>query len=432
MNQIIRETTGKHFEGLNWWQRKGFLLIFGGTFVYVYAGTFKHQCVDNGNPAGIQDFNKIRICWSLFGRVRSRLFGRLMETPVAPTLRPSVYTTFAKILGIDLSECRYPLESYKSLAHVFARTLKEHARPICCPNDSDVLVVPCDGEIVNLAEVDFNAERLEQLSSERESPTRSAQGLIGPVKGATFRVESFLGFDPRFNIRTNPVTQGDVKLPTTAAPSDVTEQLLTGSVQNEIDMGITKKGPKKRFVYAVIYLAPHNYHHFHAPCEFAIQVRRHMPGLVLPVFKRLAKRLNDLFSVNERVVLSGRWKYGQLHYAAVAAYNVGHIRLKYEPDFKTNCHRVGLYPTGRVMSSLSYMDPEYDQEFIRPTVRESSDIPSLKAHWVEKGERIGEFRLGSTVVLIFEVPQTFQWDVSIGEKVRMGQPLGRVMNKHSS
>lgn len=88
------------------------------------------------------------------------------------------------------------------------------------------------------------------------------------------------------------------------------------------------------------------------------------------------------------------------------------------------------------MSSLSYMDPEYDQEFIRPAVRDTagllklfqnflmllffalrntsidkSDTPSVKAHWIQKGERLGEFRLGSTVVLLLEVPPEFQWDV---------------------
>lgn len=35
----------------------------------------------------------------------------------------------------------------------------------------------------------------------------------------------------------------------------------------------------------------------------------------------------------------------------------------------------------------------------------------VRAQWVTKGERLGEFRMGSTIVLILEVPLTFKWDV---------------------
>ena len=42
------------------------------------------------------------------------------------------------------------------------------------------------------------------------------------------------------------------------------------------------------------------------------------------------------------------------------------------------------------------------------------------------GEEVGGFLLGSTIVLVFEAPESFTFDVQPGEKVRVGQALGRV------
>ena len=41
-----------------------------------------------------------------------------------------------------------------------------------------------------------------------------------------------------------------------------------------------------------------------------------------------------------------------------------------------------------------------------------------------KGEEMGGFELGSTVVLCFEAPTEFKFDVRVGDKVKMGQKLG--------
>ncbi|KAL8431859.1 hypothetical protein ACSSS7_004988 [Eimeria intestinalis] len=54
----------------------------------------------------------------------------------------------------------------------------------------------------------------------------------------------------------------------------------------------------------------------------------------------------DIFNVQERVVLSGSWIGGCLHLAAVAACNVGDIRLEKEPDLRTNRDRVVLRHLG--------------------------------------------------------------------------------------
>lgn len=122
----------------------------------------------------------------------------------------------------------------------------------------------------------------------------------------------------------------------------------------------------------------------------------------------MAGVLKDLFVLNERVALLGRWKYGMFSMVPVGATNVGSIVINFDKDLRTNVKQA--YRHGQCT------EVRYDQ-----------------ASWlskglvVPKGEEMGGFKLGSTVVLVFEAPeQGFTFTLEPGQQVRVGQSLGHL------
>jgi phosphatidylserine decarboxylase len=105
--------------------------------------------------------------------------------------------------------------------------------------------------------------------------------------------------------------------------------LNTNTMKDEHVMNY--KQPENRLYYCVIYLAPGDYHRFHSPTNWVIHTRRHVAGELYSVSPYMAKILKDLFVLNERVVLLGRWKYGFFSMSPVGATNVGSIRINFDP-----------------------------------------------------------------------------------------------------
>ena len=48
---------------------------------------------------------------------------------------------------------------------------------------------------------------------------------------------------------------------------------------------------------------------------------------------------------------------------------------------------------------------------------------------VEKGQHFGLFNLGSTIVLVFEAPEHFKFEVQPGQRVLMGEAIGDCQTK---
>lgn len=157
--------------------------------------------------------------------------------------------------------------------------------------------------------------------------------------------------------------------------------------------------------FAVIYLAPGDYHRFHSPTNWVVERRRHFRGELYSVSPYIAQRLSNLFILNERVALLGRWRYGFFSMIPVGATNVGSIRINFDQELRTNVKE--QRPLAGTYSEATY--------------GKASRL--LGGQPLSKGEEMGGFLLGSTIVLVWESPE-FTFDVEPGQKVKVGQRLG--------
>jgi phosphatidylserine decarboxylase len=99
-----------------------------------------------------------------------------------------------------------------------------------------------------------------------------------------------------------------------------------------------------------------------------------VPGTLLPVKKSSLEKNRGLFIRNERVLLECISGEVLFYFVAIGALNVGKIRLFREPKLQTNI-------------------PGKDS-------RNIYDYPDLIR--IRKGEDMGVFEMGSSVILIFE------------------------------
>lgn len=144
-----------------------------------------------------------------------------------------------------------------------------------------------------------------------------------------------------------------------------------------------------------------------------------------------AHKMPGLFALNERILLAGVWPHGLFTFTAVGAYNVGSIALCLE-EVKVE-ERMPPLPFHLPRPSVSPQNLQTNKKG-RYQFGSFSDTPLSaagdKGVALSRGDRVGVFKLGSSVVLLFEAPRGFTFVVKPGQKVFHGQPLGHIARPH--
>ena len=153
----------------------------------------------------------------------------------------------------------------------------------------------------------------------------------------------------------------------------------------------------------------------------------------------LQRTLPGLFTLNERVVLLGRWRWGFFSCTPVGATNVGSIKINFDRELRTNSLTTDTAADRAAEEAVACGEPY--SGFAEATYEGASRL--LGGHALKRGEEMGGFQLGSTIVLVFEAPKGrrrsfdegyvegprrggWRWAISQGQRVKVGQALGWV------
>ncbi|WP_445400788.1 archaetidylserine decarboxylase [Zobellella sp. An-6] len=151
--------------------------------------------------------------------------------------------------------------------------------------------------------------------------------------------------------------------------------------------------------FATIYLAPRDYHRIHMPLDGVLRTMIYVPGELFSVNPLTAERVPELFARNERVVCIFDTAAGPMALVLVGATIVASIETVWAGTITP--------PVGRRVQRWDY-DP--------------ATAPRLA-----KGEEMGRFKLGSTVVCLFAPGRVALSDsLRPGTPTRMGTEFGRL------
>ncbi|MDN4587293.1 phosphatidylserine decarboxylase [Xenophilus aerolatus] len=149
--------------------------------------------------------------------------------------------------------------------------------------------------------------------------------------------------------------------------------------------------------FATLYLSPRDYHRIHMPCDGRLTRMVYVPGELFSVNPTTARGVPGLFARNERVVCVFESERGPFVLVLVGATIVG--------SMATVWHGVVNPPRGGEVREWRYDDREIV---------------------LKKGEEMGRFLLGSTVVMLFPRPAlVFNPEWAPGRAIRLGEAMAQ-------
>lgn len=148
--------------------------------------------------------------------------------------------------------------------------------------------------------------------------------------------------------------------------------------------------------FATIYLSPRDYHRIHMPLTGRLQQMRYVPGKLFSVNPRTARTVPNLFARNERVVVEFATDQGPIVLVLVGAIFVGSMETVWAGQITP--------PYGKGIQHWTY-----DGE---------------QAITLQKGQEMGRFNMGSTVVMLLPKQVVeFKIDLVSELPLMMGQAM---------
>ena len=153
--------------------------------------------------------------------------------------------------------------------------------------------------------------------------------------------------------------------------------------------------------FITIYLSPRDYHRVHMPMPGKLISQTHVPGRLFSVAPHTVRAVKNVFARNERLVCQFENMFGGMTMVMVGAINVAAIETVWD----------GLVtpPAGRQILNVDYT--------------------SRQSILLAKGDEMGRFNMGSTVILLFDKPVSWHKQLAPGKTLRMGQPLALMSRK---
>ncbi|KAK3057344.1 phosphatidylserine decarboxylase 1 [Extremus antarcticus] len=444
----------------------------------------------------------VQIMSTLPLKFMSRIWGKFNELTIPYYLRVPGFKLYGFVFGVNFDEISEPdLHTYRNLAEFFYRTLKPGLRPL--DPHPNALLSPADGRVIQFGYIEHGeveqvkgvtysvdallgaepttgtnhhqhqSEHTSNIADSPNSPQPSkdrrkedgesevirSDEEFAQVNGISYTLPNLFSGDTSSKNRMNRHREGG---PASNTGSDT---LLGGPVDQSTrpahgaeaevsaDLALSPHAPKPWYYpatadvpmglyYCVVYLAPGDYHRFHSPVSWVVESRRHFAGELYSVSPYLQRTLPGLFTLNERVVLLGRWKYGFFSYTPVGATNVGSIVVNFDRELRTNSLLTDTLADRAAEEAQNKGEPYAG--YAEATYASSS--PVLGGHALRRGEEMGGFQLGSTIVMVFEAPKGirpsfdegvtvdahgeverkggWRWNIQKGQLVKVGEKLG--------
>lgn len=151
--------------------------------------------------------------------------------------------------------------------------------------------------------------------------------------------------------------------------------------------------------FSTIYLSPKDYHRVHMPIDGQLKKMAYVPGRLFSVNQATANQIPGVFARNERLICHFESEHGPFIMILVGAMIVAGIETVWSGQ---------VTPLSSTLQQTDYS--------------EQAERIHLK-----KGEEMGRFKLGSTVILLFQ-KDSAQWqeELANGTVLSMGEKIGEL------